>query len=69
MNQLIPGIGEYVVHHTGNYFGKVVGYGQRLSDEGTQLTLKVGMPSRLVSTRVIIIEDTAANWLYRMNSF
>lgn len=62
MSGWVPKIGEFVKHLNGHYYGQVVGYGERFEEDGRYLTLRVGMTSNLVQSRIIVIEDIADRW-------
>lgn len=55
-------IEDYVLHKTVGYAGTVVGYGQRLVDGNYLPTLKVCLPSSVITSKGMLVEDLVSSW-------
>lgn len=55
-------IEDYVLHKTVGHAGTVVGYGQRLVNGNYLPTLKVRLPSSVIDSKGMLVEDLVSNW-------
>lgn len=55
-------IEDYVLHKTVGHAGTVVGYGQRLVDGNYLPTLKVRLPSSVITSKGMLVEDLVSTW-------
>ena len=55
-------IEDYVLHRTVGHAGTVVGYGQRLVNGNYLPTLKVRLPSSVINSEGMLVEDLISNW-------
>lgn len=55
-------IEDYVLHKTVGHAGTVVGYGQRLVNGNYLPTLKVRLPSSVINSPGMLVEDLVSNW-------
>lgn len=55
-------IEDYVLHKTVGHAGTVVGFGKRLVNGKYLPTLKVRLPSSVINSKGMLVEDLVSNW-------